>query len=589
MPLIAAIRRLIFALHHRITAKILIAIVGGVGVIVFLHTHLMTGGEARRIENDFATVARIAATATHNVLAADGETPGASASSFRGLLVGMRNASGASRIALVGTDGVVAVSSEPGDVGADLLSGDVRESVVDVDGLLRAVAPLHDDSCAGRDSPELARIAAVVLDQGAERQQRLVHGSKRLLETFGLASMLGVTFLILLVVWVVVQRPISQIMRGVARIEQGDLHANLGTPVQDEFGRLAAAINSMLTSLREKNRELGTLHEARLIHADRVASMGQLASGFAHEIKNPLHGISSALTVIRSRTDPETVEIIDEMQHQIGRVAHIVNDMLRYARPRSSHFEMCKVEHVLGRTLMLLAADIKKHSIRVEKAVATDLPETLADQEKLRQVYLNLILNAIQATGDGGQIRVSLYWDRDRNLMVSDVEDDGPGIPEETAARIFEPFFTTKEDGHGLGLGTSRMLVEQNRGVLRLLPAAAGKGAHFQILLPVIAPVQPPCSSQDADADENGAGVDEYLFCLACGCPLGNEKDCPAEALRRIRVLDLTARAKAIRKLGPDERVRLRAAHVVCARRQQAAREAEDGSSPQVRSDGQTT
>ena len=568
MPMIAAARRVIFALHHRITAKIVIAILGGVGATVFVHTRLMMSTEARWMAEDFQTTARVSAAAAHSALAVSDTPLEASVSSPQGLLVSMRNASGAARIALVGPLGAVVVSSEPSDVGTTILSGEPRESIEEIGGTYRAVAPLHDGVCAVRDGPQLVQAVALVIDQGMDRHHDALHGSHGMLDALRLASMLASILLTLGVIWVVVQRPISQLMRGVTRIEQGEVDVHLETPARDEFGRMASGINSMLASLREKNHELQMLHETRLAQADRVASMGQLASGFAHEIKNPMHGIKSALTVIRSRIDPGTVEIIDEMLNQIDRVSHIVTDMLRYVRPRSSRFEMCRVDHVLNGTLMLLDATIKGHDIRIERDVADDLPETLADGGKLRQVFLNLVLNAVQATGDGGCVRISLRWDQRTHLIVCDVEDDGPGIPEETAARIFEPFFTTKKDGHGLGLATSRMLTEQNRGVLRLLPSVPGKGAQFQVLLPVIASAEPP-PSDDVDADEDSVAVDEFLFGLACGCPMGHERNCPAESLRRIRVLDLTERREAIRNLDLAEKLRLRSVHIACARRHQ--------------------
>ncbi len=374
--------------------------------------------------------------------------------------------------------------------------------------------------------------------------------------------------MVLIVIWVVIQRPISQLMGAMTRIEQGKLDVHCHTPARDEFGRLAAGINSMLLSLRDKNRELKLLNDTHMAQADRVASMGQLASGLAHEIKNPLHGISSALTVIRGRTDRDTALIIDEIQGQIARLVETVSDMLSYARPRESRFEICAVEQILLRTLALLNADIESHKIRLVKQIADEVPDTLLDREKIQQVYFNLILNAIQSTGDGGRVIVTLDWDQESNLIVSRVEDDGPGIPPDLAARVFEPFFTTKKQGHGLGLATSRMLIEQNNGTLELV-STPGSGACFRILLPVITALAPPPGLDDRPSTEGGdvaeAALDAYLFGLACHCPLGVGEDCPAEAIRRIRHLDLAERHEAIRKLTREKKIRSRKQHVECS------------------------
>lgn len=385
--------------------------------------------------------------------------------------------------------------------------------------------------------------------------------------TYEVCGTLAILAAVLVVIWVVVQRPLSQLMAAISRIRDGDLNVHCEVLVDDELGRLAASINAMLASLREKNQELQLLHETQIVQADRLASVGQLASGLAHEIKAPLHGVLSALEVIQAHNrEPQTGAVLAQIQAQIGRVVAIATDMLSYASPHQPHFRLCDLGDILERTLTLLRADAEKHKVRLEKTVDAALPKTLVDGEQMQQVCLNLLLNAIEAAGQGGEVRVGITWQRESNLISIRVADSGPGVRDEVAARLFEPFFTTKKGGHGLGLATSRMLVTQNHGTIRLRRSPAA-GACFEVLLPVIhedTPAPAAAGVQPA-ADRGSLAADAYLFGLACHCPLGIGECCPSTALRDIRLLNLSERYEAIGKLSEAEKASLQATHVACS------------------------
>jgi len=582
--MVSLAKQLFLALHQRITAKIVIAILAGMAAVELVQRQLLDRAEESWLLADLRAQALAAAKAVHHAFTAGPR--GELESTPTAVLDILRQAGDASRVAVMDSAGrvVFASGSEPG--GTRLGMGPHDESRGRVGDSHRFVVPLHDATCLRSDPPELAALASLVVDQDDARRRAHLYGAHRALEySLGLA-MLVICGLVLLVVWVVVQRPLAQLMSAVRRIEQGDLEVHCQAPVADEFGRFAGGVNAMLASLRAKNRELRVLHETRLAQADRLATMGQLASGLAHEIKTPLHGINSALTVIRSRTTAETNAIIGEVQAQVMRVVRTVTEMLTYARPQAFRSELCDVRQVVSRALALLNADIQARGIRLLQEVAPDLPQTMVDQEKLQQVYVNLILNAMQAVGQGGLVRVSLSWDRHSNLLVSYVSDDGPGISPEAAKHVFEPFFTTKKGGHGLGLATSRVLVERNGGTLRLL-TSTGKGACFEILLPVITATAPqsPAGMGAAETDE---GLDAVLFGLACRCPAGAEEHCPIEAIRRTRLLDLTQRFEAVRRLDGPQKQRACWLHLQCRSGRQhplvdpcpAAPEARDGGVP---------
>ena len=195
----------------------------------------------------------------------------------------------------------------------------------------------------------------------------------------------------------------------------------------------------------------------RLMETDRLAAIGELVAGVAHEVNNPLSSISAfAQLMLRdgglTNTQRESVEII---KSETVRASQVVKDLLAFARRREPLHELVDLNGVITRTLRLRGYQMSTNQISVETDLAPDLPNVAGDARQLQQVCLNLVINAVQAMTamGGGTLRLSTRYDKDS--VVMDVHDSGPGIPEATKARIFEPFFTTKDEGEGTGLGLS--------------------------------------------------------------------------------------------------------------------------------------
>ena len=554
------LRTIFLAVRRKAAAKIAIAVLAAMTVCVWFDTCLMDRRAAERRAEDLAARVQTTALAVQSFLTDRSRDEPLDAAAISAFLVELQSVSLAGRVAVVDESGRVLFSSKSGDLGSSLDPGGETPGSPVAGGWRRTVVPLQ----TGRPVPGLAtpvsRLSSVVVDHAHAPRDGAGPAWLRA------ALLFVVVVVVLLVVWLVVQRPVSQLLRVAQQVQEGDLDVRFDVATQDELGRLAAGLSSMLTALRHRDRELQVLSDTHMAQMDRLASVGQLASGLAHEIKSPLHGVRSALEIIHERSGPETRRIIVEIQAQIARVVEIVSDLLSYARARSAQFELCRVEHVLGRALALLRPDIQRRGIRLTKEVASDLPETFVDREKIQQVLLNLLLNSLQAVSDGGCLSTSVTWSKESNLITIRVEDDGPGVSEELAERIFEPFFTTKEEGHGLGLATARMLVEQNNGAIRL--RRSGPGAAFEVLLPVISGddlIPARAETPAAEGEPAGAAREAYLFSLACRCPLGSDGRCPVEGLRRIRALDLEERLDAIRSLSEEERTRIQRWHAQCA------------------------
>ncbi len=293
-----------------------------------------------------------------------------------------------------------------------------------------------------------------------------------------------------------VERPVAGLVETMARVEAGDLEARVKLTSRDELGHLADSFNAMVEKLKAARAEIEVYHRQRLERAERLATLGEIAASLAHEIKNPLAGIAGAVQVMADEM-PESEprkEIMHEILTQIHRLDRTVQDLLAFARPGKPDVEPCDIHQVLDRVLILLAENPDAKQMRVVRAYQPGIPRVPADDKQLRQVFLNLILNAVQAMRAGGQITLQTtlhatavgQGTRGPILEVA-VIDTGPGIPPTSLQEIFTPFMTTKRRGTGLGLSVSRRIIEDHGGWITA-ESAPGEGATFRVYLPVESP-----------------------------------------------------------------------------------------------------
>ncbi len=222
---------------------------------------------------------------------------------------------------------------------------------------------------------------------------------------------------------------------------------------------------------------------ARLNEAEQLAQIGQLAASLAHEIKNPLAGISGAIQVIReslSADDPHR-EVLGQVLRQISRLDRTVKELLVYARPTPPRFQRCELPQVIERVTALLRKEPEFQRVLLECPDAHDLPPILADEHLLEQLLVNLLLNAAQASPDAGAVRLQATARNAGVRLV--VEDWGCGMAPETAGRAMEPFFTTKARGTGLGLPICRKIAEAHGGTIAVR-SAPGEGTQVTVDLP---------------------------------------------------------------------------------------------------------
>ncbi len=234
-------------------------------------------------------------------------------------------------------------------------------------------------------------------------------------------------------------------------------------------------------------RMLKALMETResLAFADRLKSIGALAAGLAHEIRNPLGIIRITVESLAEELpeNPEQQALLKSILEETDRLNHLVSQFLQFAGPSdSSGASFCQPDRLIEAVIDMARKDISRHSLTVFKDIEPDLPQAAVGEKGLKQVLLNLILNARDASPEGGAITVSCR--RKRRGIIIEIQDQGPGIPPENRELIFDPFFTTKEGGTGLGLFVSRMIIQQCGGELSVDSPPGGQGTCARIVLP---------------------------------------------------------------------------------------------------------
>lgn len=298
-----------------------------------------------------------------------------------------------------------------------------------------------------------------------------------------LILMLGNSILTALYVETLI-RPILNLHQTMKRAGRGDLAARAQVRRDDEVGELADTFNRMMDELEEAH-EKEAVRQAQLAHTEKMAAVGTLAAGVAHEVNNPLAGMLTCIETVEA--NPEDAELrvryLELIRDGIKRIEHTVLNLLDFSRPREIQPEVTSFNHNLHHVVELVEYQLRKNRVEVSFELDPEEPVVLADHFQMEQLFLNLVLNAIQAMPSGGTLTL-----RTRTLpsrVVAEVCDTGNGIPEGIRERIFDPFFTTREVGQGTGLGlsVSYSIVQAHGGGIEL-DSAPGKGTRFKVWLP---------------------------------------------------------------------------------------------------------
>ena len=280
--------------------------------------------------------------------------------------------------------------------------------------------------------------------------------------------------------------PLESLSAAVRKIAKGDFEVTVDISSRDEIGQLSDSFNDMANELLERERSLKSAQLA-LVQSEKMAAVGTLSAGLAHEVKNPLSAVLGyAQLAKRKLSQPDVIKKhLDIIENETRRCNEIIGNLMQFSRQEKLEFTDVTINEVVEKSVGVVDHQLGLNNVRVNMKLAPDIPEIIGNSNQLQQVLMNLAINAQQAMEpDGGTVDIATYFDDD-NVYIS-VSDTGPGISEEVAEKIFEPFFTTKTAGEGTGLGLSVTygIIRDHKGDIRVEKADSG-GARFVIALPL--------------------------------------------------------------------------------------------------------
>ena len=350
-------------------------------------------------------------------------------------------------------------------------SQDLRLSSVRVNWQLKAILPVGFVLVAGL---LLFTLATVSLRDPERHVVLIVAGA-------GAGAICAVSMFVLAYL---IQRPMVELQEKFGLVSNGDLDVAVSfSRRNDEVGDLGRNFNHMMRQLRESREEIELLHRTQISRAEHLATLGELATGLAHEIRNPLAGIAGVIEIV-GRDLPATSParaVVKDVRLEIARISRTLTDLLETARPRRPEVRLGNLNTTVEHAVMLSRQQVLSRPIKIELQKAPDLPEVEHDSDQIHQVVLNLLLNAVQAVERTGTVRVEI-GSRDGFATVV-VGDTGRGIPAQNLPNIFRPFYTTKGGGTGLGLSLAHRIVEEHHGRIEV-SSVLGSGSRFTVLLP---------------------------------------------------------------------------------------------------------
>jgi two-component system NtrC family sensor kinase len=313
----------------------------------------------------------------------------------------------------------------------------------------------------------------------------LAAGERHVVITVATAGAFLICAAVIMVFAVSVRRPMLELQDKIARVRLGDMNVSVSfCGRNDEIGDLGCDFNEMVAQLKASREEIQRLHQTQMSRAEHFATLGELAAGLAHEIRNPLAGIAGVIEIVSRDLPPNSPAraVIKDAKEETLQINRILTELLEIARPKPPQFRVSDIRATAEHAVMFARQQAITKRIRVELQETDAMPLVDHDPNQINQVLLNLLLNAIQSMDTPGTIRVSLERDGDDVLIT--VADEGKGIPPETLPNSFRPFFTTKGHGTGLGLSLARRIVDSHGGRIDVT-SVVGKGTEFLVRLPV--------------------------------------------------------------------------------------------------------
>jgi two-component system NtrC family sensor kinase len=322
-------------------------------------------------------------------------------------------------------------------------------------------------------------------------------------------SVFAICIVVSLILIHFVEKPVKELVQGTARISKGDLELLIPVDTDDELGELARSFNQMTMGLRQANAEISDLVlglnrkveertaelkeiHYQLLHAEKMADLGKIAATVAHEINNPLHGVYTYIRLMERKLQEGDIVgeqavkfrgYLSTMGREVERTSAIVFNLLDFTRPKEPNRKPVDLQKAVEESLALVQNIAKRDNILVRQEMSP-LPAVHLDPAQIKQVFLNLLVNACEAMEDGGVLTIRSWENPEDGTVVVEVGDTGAGIPEEHVRKMFDPFFTTKGKGTGLGLSVVQGIVQRHGGKIEV-DTGENQGTRMRVVLPV--------------------------------------------------------------------------------------------------------
>ena len=383
--------------------------------------------------------------------------------------------------------------------------------------ILGLISPIENEpdcsnaSCHAHSAPGTRVLGVLDTDLSLAAVDQRVAAWQRQLALFTGFAILMVSVISAGFVWLMVRKPVRQLIEGTRHLGQGELDYVIPVTSRDEIGTLATSFNKMTSQLKkaqeeimdwtktlevrvnQKTEELARAYH-RLVQSEKMASLGKLAAVVAHEINNPLAGILTYSKLVSRMVDKgldgdqrraEAKQHLQVIEGESRRCGAIVKNLLTFARQAPLIPQKNDLNAIVDRCILLVGHQCELQSIDIEKSATPDMPQIYCDAGQVQQVLLALMMNAVESMPQGGRLKIGSSFDSLRREAIVTVTDEGPGIPEDVLPHIFEPFFTTKEEGKGVGLGLAVAfgIVQQHGGNIEVV-STKQKGTTFTVTLP---------------------------------------------------------------------------------------------------------
>ncbi len=393
-------------------------------------------------------------------------------------------------------------------------SGDHRDRSEKEHRVMGVINPLYNEAeCSNSKChahPDSKKVLGVIdIAMSLKDADLAMARDRRRILLVSVFSILAISLIVAMILIQIVEKPVKELVLGTRRISDGDLNHFIPVKTNDEMGHLAFSFNQMTRDLAKAREEIEEgirnlehkveerttelkAAQSQLLHSEKLAAVGKLAATVAHEINNPLTGVYTYIRLMERKIaqgqhGEEYVEkyrgYLDTMRREVERTTAIVQNLLDFTRPKEPVRKPLALEKIVGESLVLLQNKLKLNNIVVVNELQP-LPEVMADPGHMKQVVINLMVNACEAMEGGGTLTIGGGCDENANTVTFWISDTGVGIEKENLARIFDPFFSTKEKGTGLGLSVVSGIVARHNGGLDI-DSTPGKGTSIRITLPI--------------------------------------------------------------------------------------------------------